>query len=371
MAEVLFVSKPVAPPWNDSSKNLVRDVAANLRRHSAILMGRIGQASPLSEGRMARVYPTGARAVFAPGLRNNLPVFRHLLFGAKADLWHFFFAPNARSCAAARLATAVRRVPSVHTICSLPADGVRLRGLLFADITVALSKFAHARFTDAGADPETLRLIPPCVPALARPDPGAREELRRKHRLESSQAVWIYPGDIEHGGGALVALQAFAAWNRVDSTLLMACRNKTPRAAAARVQLIERAKAWGIDARVRWIGETPFLHELLAASDFVVLPNRSPFAKMDYPLVALEAMCLGRPVLVGSGTPAAELAEDGGAVAVEPEGDALADAIEGLSTDRQALDDLQRRARALVVRRFSPRVVADAYERLYTELWTS
>ena len=27
-----MVSKPVAPPWNDSSKNLVRDVASHLQR---------------------------------------------------------------------------------------------------------------------------------------------------------------------------------------------------------------------------------------------------------------------------------------------------------------------------------------------------
>ena len=31
-ATVLFVSKPVEPPWNDSSKNLVRDVASCLNQ---------------------------------------------------------------------------------------------------------------------------------------------------------------------------------------------------------------------------------------------------------------------------------------------------------------------------------------------------
>ena len=30
MPSVLYVSKPVAPPWNDSSKNLVRDLALAL-----------------------------------------------------------------------------------------------------------------------------------------------------------------------------------------------------------------------------------------------------------------------------------------------------------------------------------------------------
>ena len=54
MAEVLFVSKPVAPPWNDSSKNLVRDIAGHLQRHSPVLMGHPGQASPIDRGRIER-----------------------------------------------------------------------------------------------------------------------------------------------------------------------------------------------------------------------------------------------------------------------------------------------------------------------------
>ncbi len=54
MTEVLFVSKPVA--WNDSSKNLVRDIAGHLQRHSPVLMGHPGQASPIDRGRVEAVY---------------------------------------------------------------------------------------------------------------------------------------------------------------------------------------------------------------------------------------------------------------------------------------------------------------------------
>ena len=81
----------------------------------------------------------------------------------------------------------------------------------------------------------------------------------------------------------------------------------------------------------------PHIHELLALSDFVVMVNRTAYAKMDYPLVALESMCLARPVLVGKGTPSAELAEGGGAVAVETSGEALAEAIESLSADEASM----------------------------------
>jgi glycosyltransferase involved in cell wall biosynthesis len=68
------------------------------------------------------------------------------------------------------------------------------------------------------------------------------------------------------------------------------------------------------------------------------------------------------------GTPSAELAEDGGAVAVEIDAEALAEAIEGLSVDRTANAEVRRKARELATSRFSPQEVAAAYERLYEDI---
>ncbi len=368
MAEVLFVSKPVAPPWNDSSKNLVRDIAGHLRRHSPILMGRRGQANPIDRGRVEPVYGTPSTGGFAPSVRENLGVLRHLLLGRSADVWHFFFAPNPRSSAAGRLAAAIRRVPSVHTVCSVPAEGVDVRKLLFADATVALSLSAYERFRQEGVSESALRIIPPSVPALAEPTSSERAELRKKHELPEAATIWIYPGDLEFGGGAEIALEGFAASNRSDSMLLMACRRKTPRADDALSKLQAKAKLWGIDSRIVWLGETQHIHELLALSDFVVMVNPAAYAKMDYPLVALESMCLARPVLVAKGTPSAELSEGGGAVDVETSGEALAEAIERLSADQAATDAVGRKARALVTSKFSPQAVAEAYEVLYEDI---
>lgn len=368
MAEVLFVSKPVAPPWNDSSKNLVRDIAGHLRRYSPVLMGRRGQANPIARGRVEAVYGAASSGGFAPNARENLGVFGRLLFGRSTDLWHFFFAPNPRSSAAGRLAAAIRRVPSVHTVCSVPAEGVDVKKLLFADVTVALSRSAYERFRQEGVSESALRIIPPSVPALAAPTSAERARLRKKHGLPEAATVWIYPGDLEFGGGAEIAVEGFAASNRSDSMLLMACRRKTPRADDALSKLQAKARQWGIDSRLRWLGETEHIHELLALSDFVVMVNPAAYAKMDYPLVALESMCLGRPVLVGKQTPSAELAEGGGAVAVETSGEALAEAIERLSADQAAIEAVGRKGRALVMSKFSPEAVAEAYEVLYEDI---
>jgi len=96
--------------------------------------------------------------------------------------------------------------------------------------------------------------------------------------------------------------------------------------------------------------------------------NPTPYAKMDYPLVVLESMCLARPVLVARSTPSAELADDGGAVAVEANGEALAAAVERLSNDGSWYAEVGHKARALATSKFSPQEVTSAYELLYEEI---
>jgi glycosyltransferase involved in cell wall biosynthesis len=243
-----------------------------------------------------------------------------------------------------------------------------VKKLLFADATVALSKLAFERFRQEGAADGALRRIPPCVPPLDEPSPLNRDRLRQKHDLPGAAPIWIYPGDLEFGDGAQIALEGFAAWNRPAAVLLMACRSKTLRANQELSRLRGQAMRWGIGPQVRWLGETPHIHELLALSDFVVLVSRTAYAKMDYPLSALEAMCLARPVFVALESPSAELAEEEGAVAVEADGEALAQAVERLSADRARCEAIGRKARSLATSRFSPSEVAAAYESLYEEV---
>jgi glycosyltransferase involved in cell wall biosynthesis len=82
----------------------------------------------------------------------------------------------------------------------------------------------------------------------------------------------------------------------------------------------------------------------------------------------IEAMLLERCALVASGTPAAELAADGAALAVSPTVDALADAVSALLDDDARRNAIGRAARAHALERFAPKRVAAEYESLYDEL---
>lgn len=368
MPRILMVSKPVAPPWNDSSKNLVRDIACSLRRHSATIMTPAGVRSSLAGLAHAPIYPP-ARPRFAPALAENARVMVHLVAGPAYDLWHFFFAPNKKSSRACALAARLRRVPTVQTVCSAPAAGADLRALLFADRTVVLSRHTQTRALDAGVPSAALRRIAPAVAPLDPLSKDAADRARAVFGLPVDKALLVYPGDLEFSMGAERMLRAHALLrSRHELVLAMACRMKTPAAREQERRLRALAAKLGLDASVTWIGETSRIHALLGAADLVALPAETLYAKMDLPLVLIEAMLLTRPVVVAEGTAAAELSDGGAALAVAPDPEAIAAGIARLLDDAKARTELGARARSSALERFHPTNVASAYEALYDEL---
>jgi len=182
--------------------------------------------------------------------------------------------------------------------------------------------------------------------------------------------VVLYPGDLEVGEGAARIVEAVAAMSRRDVWLVLACRAKTPAARDAELRVRERVRAAGLETRTRWAGETRAIHALLAAADVVALPSTDLYAKMDHPLVLLEAMSLARPVVVARGTPAEELADDDAAIAVDATGEGLAAVLDRLLDDAALRASLGQRARAAVYARHAPGPMAAAYESLYDALLT-
>jgi glycosyltransferase involved in cell wall biosynthesis len=368
MTDVLLVSKPVAPPWHDSSKNLVRDLARHMQRYRPVLLSRPGVQLDIPRARVEPIYAADGGG-FSPAARDQVRVLRRLILGRKAGLWHFFFAPNPRTSHVARWSARARRARTVQTVCSAPLASAPSAEVLFADRIVVLSEHTRRRFLADGIAAERMRLIRPAVAALQPLDAAAIGPTRERLGLPRDKALIVYPGDLEFSRGAELALEAHAALPRGnDAWLILACRAKTTRARERTADLLTRASQLGIASSVKFMGETPFIHDLLAVADLITLPADTLYAKMDLPLVLVEAMLLARCVLVGQGTPAAELAEGGGAVSVATTRDAVSAMTRALLDDDARRAQLGATARHVALRDFEPERMAREYEALYDEL---
>ncbi len=368
-ARVLFVSKPIAPPWHDGSKNLVRDVAANLTRAVPTVMTTLGAPSIGPRVQHEAVYADAGN--FAPALMSNTRVLRRLALGDPHDLWHFVFAPNPVSSTAALLARRVRAAagwegPVVQTVASAPRRFETIRRWLFGDVVVVLSEWTRGRLIGSGVRGAQLRVIPPCAAAPAPPDAARVLAVRARYDLRGP--VVLYPGDLEVSRGAETVVLAAPRILKAapEATLVFACRPKTRGAAAAAEALARELARHRVTACARVVGEIDDMPALLAASSVVAFPVDDLYGKVDVPLVLLEAMSLGVPIIGCKDGPLEALAP----LPLVAPGDADGLAVEVLRlllSDSAALEAADA-GRAQYAEKYRPSVVAAAYDELYDDV---
>jgi glycosyltransferase involved in cell wall biosynthesis len=314
------------------------------------------------------IYQT--RAGFAPGLRSNALAFARLLRGDPLDIWHFVFAPNPVSSAAAMAARRAQRFSGwngkvVQTIASAPRHFQGVSRWLFGDRIVVLSEWTRGRLVGAGVPSRNLRLIPPCAPAPTSRAPDIVANLRAV--LGAQGPLIVYPGDYEFSTGSSTFARAIPriAEKLPDARFVFACRKKTPRADA--VEAAIKTELGPRRSLTHHLGEVEDMQALLEAADVVAFPVDDLYAKVDVPIVLLEALALGRPMVLARGGPLESIET---ASFVDPQdAEGLAHAIVDTVKNPARTRAQTERGRQLYAAKFTPQAVAAAHDDLYDELW--
>ena len=349
---LLFVTKPFAPPWHDSSSGLARALVHGLLEQDDVVTLRVmvgDHPSGFSGLVEERIYSD--RGAFAPGLRQNLPVLLRLFRHRNESARHFFFAPNPRTAIAARLAARFCRRPSIHTLCSLPSKDTAVRPSLFADQPVVVSPWAQRRLEAEGVETE---LIEPAVLPLASSEEG-REGCRKRYG-----DYVLFAGDLRAGGGVDAALDAFEHFPS-GLNLVLACRAKTAADHQRKMRIEERIKERGPN-RIFLLGRIDWIGDLVSAARAQLLPATDLTGKMDWPLVLLEGFAAGVPAVTARHSPMADLSDPSLGVASADDASEMASEVERvIRLGRDQVFDLYRR-------RFTPKRLADDLRRVYRSM---
>jgi phosphatidylinositol alpha-1,6-mannosyltransferase len=318
---------------------------------------------------MVPVYPTAGR--FAPSLAHNARAASWLLWHSRESIWHFVFAPNHRTSTVGRWLKRWRGVPVVQTIASAPREFSDIEHLLFGDVVVAQSEWTRSRLRDAydaAGVPEERRqrievIYPPLGPLRSRtPDEHCR--VRAELGISQQAPLFVFPGDLETGGGVSRIDRALAAVlsGLPEAVVVLAYRAKSDKTRLVAAEL-ERLFA---GAPVRLAGRISDVLALVSGCTAVLFPVDDLWGKVDLPIVLLEAMDLKCPVVVLDHGPLREL---GGAVCVgRDDSGSLAAAAIRLQRDLSyRAGVVERQIQAIGTRHRAPHV-ARAYEGIYLQL---
>ncbi len=195
----------------------------------------------------------------------------------------------------------------------LPPGRVALRRIgTDADVVTAVSQYTRGRVASAFGRQCALELLPPGVDCTAfRPDPGARAEVRRRHRLGEAPVVLCVSRLVARKGQSTLVRALPAIRRQVPGAMLLLVGEGPQRAALNRL-----AESCGVGCAVVCTGSVPWseLPGYYAAGDVFAMPCRTRGHGLDVEglgLVFLEASATGLPVVVGDAGGARETVRAG------------------------------------------------------------
>ncbi|MGH3918836.1 MAG: glycosyltransferase family 4 protein [Pseudonocardiaceae bacterium] len=249
-----------------------------------------------------------------PVLRRAAGLLRELRY---ETVWFGAAAPLALLGPALRRAGVRRVVASSHGHevgwSMLPAGRMALRRIgTDADVVTAVSQYTRRRVASAFGPQAALELLPPGVDCAAfHPDPVARAEIRRRHRLGEAPVVLCVSRLVARKGQDTLVKALPAIRRQVPGATLLLVGGGPRRA-----ELHRLAESCGVADAVVCTGPVPWseLPAHYAAGDVFAMPCRTRGRGLDvegFGLVYLEAAATGLPVVAGDAGGARETVRAG------------------------------------------------------------
>jgi glycosyltransferase involved in cell wall biosynthesis len=420
--EILLATRPLAPPWDEASKNFAYFLAKSIQDPE--LQMHILTTPTVLEGLDDNVvshpiFPSYDATRAGHSFSQKAILSSYLFTQSHTyDIVHYLFTPTVFNSRLIRfgnwlqsvvlsetkdpcvkdgiLRPAQNDIKTIQTIATLredlygPSDWKKM---FFADKLVVYSEYSKRKLEEASFTNVT-RIYPGVDLNLYSPQP--KDEATMQHfDIGHEDFVLSYFGEYARLGATdmLVEMlvrhcrseQSEEPQNIQDSNIkdgvlryaqddrthknikfIFACRVKNDADQKKKDEVVAKLTQAGIIDRVRFSDTFKDMPKLYNLTDIVLFPAGDMHGKFDIPLVIIEGYACGKPVIV-SDLPIFREFTNQDISAIIPAGDsaALWTTIEDLMRDEAKKTALGKSARAFVEQHFDLRNTAREYERLY------
>lgn len=362
-----MVTRPISPPWNESSKNLSYGLASRSTRYTTHLMTVRGRSRLGGNGIVEEpVYTDDSLMTGVLPLAQKLRVLKRL---CKPDplisIYHFFMAPKYYQARLFDLVSNLKGKRSIQSIICMITGAESNPRLFFGDEIVVFSEYT--RKTVQRLTSRSVVKIDPGVD-VDQYVPFAREN---DHFAFGDRKTVLYCGDytVEQGPRKLVEAVPDLIRAVPEALVIIAARDKNAEHLKEKELVKQEIIGRGLESHVRVLEQEWRIPELIAASDVGILPADAVLRKLDIPLILLEFLASGKPIVIPDIPPLNEIMRDEvGVLLRENSSEEIAATLAALLNDPQRRHRLGIAGRALAERDFSLDSMVRQYEAVYDRL---
>ncbi|MDQ1284056.1 MAG: hypothetical protein QG620_404 [Patescibacteria group bacterium] len=374
MKKILLVTRPIAPPWDEGSKNFAYSLAKNLPAGLDVnLMGTKENLPELPQNvRRHPVYTTSKIADF--NLEQKL---RALYFQWKTrgqfDINHYFFTPTRLNSFLIKNFLSSKNTKTVQTVATLREDlwsDEDIKKLMFSDLIITYSDYSKNKLNELGF--QNAERVYPGIDLSEYANAEKNEKLLNEYNLTKSDFVINSTGEYVRLGAIDAVIDSFVevAKKIPEARLSLAVRIKNEKDAAKKDEIIKKLKKHNLLDRVAFHDDGAYqMKDIYSLCDVSVFPVENMHGKFDVPLAVIEAMACEKPVILSDIPILREFANEKNSVTIEKgNAAALAQAILDLYAHPEKRAEIGREARKYAKENFDIKKVAGIYNDIYETL---
>lgn len=379
MKRILLVTRPIAPPWDEASKNFAFNLAKNINdeRYQLHLLTN-GKVDDLPDSIIQQQIYTHSQNDF--GFSQKIRLFWFLFRKAhNFDALHLLFTPTKSNTDLIKFVLRVsatihgKRVKTIQTVATLREDifsDEEIKELMFSDMVVTYSDYAKNKLRSLGIK-NTERIYPGIDLQLY----SQREKnkiLLEACNFKQEDFIIHFSGEYVRLGAIDDIIDSFIEISKKipGSKLFLAVRVKNEKDAIKKKEIVSKLKGKNILEKVAFFNEGNFsMSDVYNLADISLFPVRNMFGKFDVPLVVIEAMACKKPVIISNIPILKEFTNDNTSVIIE--GGNISDLTEKillLHNDKLFRDSIGKNAREYVEANFDINNVAKQYDKIYENI---
>ena len=374
MKKILLVTRPIAPPWDEASKNfafsLARDLSADKELELHLMTN--GPVADLPEKVIEEHIYTHSQNDFGFSQKIRSLLFQFATKG-KFDINHYIFTPTKLNSWVLKNWLKSPHTKSIQTVATLREDifsDEEIKKLIFADLIVTYSDYAKNKLQKLGF--QNVERIYPGIDLEKYQPREKNSELLKECSFTDQDFIINFTGEYARLGAIDLVIDSFIAVSKLhpEIKLSLAVRVKNEKDAAKKKEVIAKLEQNNLWEKVAFYDNGKYaMSDIYNLADISLFPVQNMHGKFDVPLAVVEAMACEKPVIISNLPVLQEFANNANSVTIKPSDPiALSDAILDLYQNPQKRQLLGKAGRKFCQDNFDIKKVAKKYAEIYKKL---
>ncbi len=366
--KILFVTRPICPPWDEASKNFVYNLAKNIRDAQIYILTcqqNLGLEKNVHQEKIFK----GSEFAF----KEKFALIKYLFKASNFDIFHFTFTPTNLNSLIIKNIIRNKKAKTIQTVATLREDlysPSTIKKMLFSDIIVVYSEYASKKLKEFGFS--NVRHVYPGIDLNEYQPKEKNSKLIERCNIKPEDFVLCFPGEYTRLGAIDDVIEAFHIFLKKfpRAKLLIACRIKNKEDLRKKYFIMKRVAKEGFSDKVNYLDDQDYkMSDVYNLADILLFPVRNLHGKFDIPLVLIEAMACGVPVIASREKKLTHFLAENNCVFVSAGRPMeLSEAIEKLAKDSNKREYLSQAGRQFVKENFDIKKAATEYVKIYHEL---